>query len=91
MYLSLPEPWPLILTMGGFIEPSLAVRLTYNEDSNVIMTVTGSASQLRGSEFLYNKQLFPGYRPMGLSRYSVCLKILNGQKQMKLSENSRGS
>ena len=28
------------------------VRITYNEDSNVIMTVTVSASQLRGSEFL---------------------------------------
>ena len=28
------------------------VRITYNEGCNVIMTVTGSASQLRGSEFL---------------------------------------
>ena len=27
-----------------------SVRITYNEDSNVIMTVTGGASQLRGSE-----------------------------------------
>ena len=26
------------------------VRITYNEDSNVTMTVTGGASQLRGSE-----------------------------------------
>ena len=26
------------------------VRITYNEDSNVIMMVTGGASQLRGSE-----------------------------------------
>ena len=69
----------------------LFVRFTYNEDSNVVMTVTGSASQLRGSEFLYNRQLFPGYRPMGLSRYSACLKILNGQRQMKLSESSRGA
>ena len=67
------------------------VRFIYNENSNVIMTVTGSVSQLRGSEFLHNKQLFPGYRPMGLSRYSACLKILDGQKQMKLSESSRGS
>ena len=67
------------------------VRFTYNEDSNVIITVTGSASQLRSSEFLYNMQLFPGYRPTGLSRYSACSKILNGQKQIRLSENSRGS
>ena len=65
--------------------------LNCNEGCNVIMTVTGSASQLRGSEFLYNRQLFPGYRPMGLSRHSACLKILNGQKQMKLSESRRGS
>ena len=28
------------------------VRITYNEGYNVIMTVTGSASELRGSEFL---------------------------------------
>ena len=28
------------------------VRFTYNENSNVIVTVTESASQLRGSEFL---------------------------------------
>ena len=27
------------------------VRLTYNDDSDVIMTATGSASQMRGSEF----------------------------------------
>ena len=69
----------------------VVVRFTYNEDSNVIMTVTGTACQLRGSEFLYNRQLFPAYRPMGLSRYSAFSKVLNGQKQMKLSENSRGS
>ena len=29
---------------------SAHVRITYNEDSNVIMTVTRSASQLRRSE-----------------------------------------
>ena len=34
---------------------SVGVRFTYNEDSNVIMTVTGSASQLRGPEFLHNR------------------------------------
>ena len=55
------------------------------------MTVTGSASQLGGSEFIYNRQLFPGHRPMDLSRYSACSKILNEQKQMKLSEKSRSS
>ena len=31
---------------------TVLVRITYNEGCNVIMTVTGSASQLRGSEFL---------------------------------------
>ena len=67
------------------------VRFAYNEDSNVIITVTGSASQLRGSEFLYNRQLFPEYRPMGLSKYPACSKILNGPKQIMQSENSMGS
>ena len=67
------------------------VQFTYNEDSNVIVTVTGSASQLRGSEFLLNRQLFLGYRPMGLSRYSACSKSLNRQTQIKLSEDSGGS
>ena len=47
------------------------VRFTYNEASNVIMTVTGSASHMRGSEFCQHKQLCPGYRPMGLSRNSA--------------------
>ena len=30
----------------------MTVRFTYNEDKNVIMTVTGSASQMRGSGYL---------------------------------------
>ena len=47
------------------------VRFTYNEASNVIMTVTGNASHTRGSEFCQRKQLCPGYRPMGLSRNSA--------------------
>ena len=73
-------------------EPDLGVaRITYNEDSNVIMTVTGNASRSGGSEILCNQQLFLGYRPMGLSKNSACLKILNRQKQIKLSENSVGS
>ena len=80
-----PEP------VGDRKNEKSVVRITYNEGCNVIMTVTGSASQLRGSEFLYNRQLFPGYGPMGLSRHSACLKILNEQKQMKLSESRRGS
>ena len=46
----------------------ISVWITYNEDNNVIMTVTGGVSQLRGSEFLRNRQLFPGHRPVGLSR-----------------------
>ena len=49
----------------------MVVRFTYNEASNVIMTVTGSASHMRGSEFCQRKQLCPGYRPMGLSRNSA--------------------
>ena len=48
-----------------------SVRFTYNEARNVIMTVTGSASHMRGSEFCQHKQLCPGYRPMGLSRNSA--------------------
>ena len=69
----------------------MTVRVTYNEDSNVIMTVTGSASQMRGSRFFRDNQLFPGYRPMGLSRNAACSKLLEGRKQSKLSENSMGS
>ena len=67
------------------------VRISYNEDSNVIVMITGSASQLRGSEFLYNRQLFPGYRPIGLSRNLACSRIINEQKVIKLSDNSMGS
>ena len=51
---------------------SESVRITYNEDSNVIITVTGSASQLRGSEIYPHRQLFLGYRPVGLSKNSAC-------------------
>ena len=51
---------------------TLAILITYNEDSNVIITVTRSTSQLRGSENFQHKQLFPGYRSMGLSRNSAC-------------------
>ena len=36
------------------------VRITYNEDSNVIMTVTVGASQLRGSELFYIGSCFLG-------------------------------
>ena len=32
------------------LRTTTCVRITYNEDSNVIMMVTGGASQLRGSE-----------------------------------------
>lgn len=44
------------------------VRVSYNKGSDVIITVSGSASRLRGSESFTSKQLFPGYRPMGLSK-----------------------
>ena len=37
-----------------------AVRITYNEGCNVIMTVTGSASQLRGSELFKIGSCFLG-------------------------------
>ena len=67
------------------------VRVIYNEDNNAVMKVTGGASQMRESEVLEDKQLFPRYRPTGMSRNPACLKIINGQKQSKLSENSMGS
>ena len=63
-------------------------RFTYTEDNNAITTVTGSASQMGGSESFWDKRLFITYRPMGLSRNSACLKIINGQKQSELSEYS---
>ena len=47
------------------------VRFTYNEASNAILTGTGSASHMRGSEFCQRKQLCPGYRLMGVSRNSA--------------------
>ena len=52
-------------------EVNTIVRFTYNEASNAIITVTGSASHMRGSEFCQRKQLCPGYRPMGLSKNSA--------------------
>ena len=57
------------------------IRIIYNEESNVIMMITGSASQMRGPEFSRDKRLFPGYRRMGLSRNSACLNNNNGQMQ----------
>ena len=85
-----PRFWIFNCTAKKWISILESVRIAYNEDSNVIVTVTGSASQLRASGLFY-RQLFPGYRPVGLSRNSACLKIINGQKQIKLSENSMGS
>ena len=38
------------LKTSDVFEDWVTVQITYNEDSNVIMTVTGGASQLRGSE-----------------------------------------
>ena len=64
------------------------VRVTYNEDSNVIMTVSGGASQMRGSAFFRDKLLYPRYKPMDLSRNAACSRIIHGQKQNKLSEKS---
>ena len=68
-----------------------SVRLTYIEDSNVIMSETKRASHMRGSEFCRHKHLSPDYRPMGLSRNLGCWRISNGQKQPQLSEFSKGS
>ena len=62
----------VLKTAERFFDVLESVRFTYNEASNVIMTVTGSASHMRGSEFCQRKQLCPGYRPMGLSRNSAC-------------------
>ena len=55
------------------------------------MTSTGAASQMRDSEFFRDKQLFPGYRPMGLSRISACLQINAGRSQRELSKYNIGS
>lgn len=68
----------------------VSVRFSYNEDNSVIMTVTGSVSQLRGFESFREKQLFPGYRTMGLNRNSACFTINSEHKQLKLSESSIG-
>ena len=38
----------------------ICVWVTYNEDSNVIVTITGGASQLRGSEFFDIDSCFLG-------------------------------
>ena len=38
--------------MRGFFLVIEPVRFTYNEDKNVIITVTGSASQIRVSKYL---------------------------------------
>ena len=64
------------------------VKFTYNEDSNIIMTITEGASQLRGPEFFRDKQLLPGYLLLGLSRTSASLKNINRQEQIKLSEKA---
>ena len=53
----------------------ITVRIIYSEDRNVIMTVTRGASQMRGSEYFRDKQLFPGFRSMGVSRNPACLKF----------------
>ena len=45
---------------------------------------------MRGSEFFRGKQLFPGYRSMGLSRNSARLEISNEQEQRNLSEYCMG-
>ena len=44
--------------------------------SNVIMTVTGSASQMRGSEYLPRQAAVPGYRPDGSEQEFSVLKNL---------------
>ena len=46
---------------------------------------------MRGSEFFRDKQLFPRYRSMGLSRNPACLQISDGQEQRNLSEHCMGS
>ena len=76
--------WHSIADIHPSVSKDTQLRIAYNEDNNVIMTVTGSASQMRGSEFFGDKQLFPGYRPMDLIRNPACLRIFNGQEQIKL-------
>ena len=69
----------------------LAIRIPYNMDTNVILTVTGSTYQLRGSINFQHSQLFLGYRPMSLSRKSTSYKLLMGRNRIKLSKSSMGS
>ena len=64
-----------ILAVHCVLYLMITVRITYSEERNVIMTVTGGASQMRGSEYFRDKQLFPGYRSMGVSRNPACLKF----------------
>ena len=54
------------------------VRFAYNEDTNVIVTVTGSASHMRGPEFFRYMQLLPRYRPIGMSRIQACTATVTG-------------
>ena len=44
----LPQPRTYSSITGAIVHP---VRFAYNEDCNVIVTVTGRASQIRRSEF----------------------------------------
>ena len=52
----------------------------YNKDSNTIMTVPRSASPIRGSSSNDEGQLYPGHRPMGLSRIQACAHIFKLDK-----------
>ena len=65
----------------------IPVRVTYSEDSNVIMAVTRCASQIRGSEFFQDTELFLGYRPMGLSRIQACNRELDKNEYMHRTVN----
>ena len=67
------------------------VRFAYNEDTNVIMTVTGSASQMRGSEYLPRQAAISWLQTNGSEQEFSVLKNYNEQKQNKLSEYSMGS
>ena len=64
------------------------VRFTYNEDSNVTMTVNWSASQKRSSGYLSRQKSVSWVQANALEQEFSMLKANNEQKQSKLSEYS---
>ena len=77
--------------MSGAVEQQAVFGLPINEDNNVIMTVTGSASQMRGSEYLPRQAAFSWTQINGSEQEFRLLKIYDKQKWKKLLEYNMGS